>query len=84
MTRRTLTAVGVGMLLAGAAAISMRSAFAQGAITADLILSNGKIVTVDERFTIAQSVAIKGDRIVAVGANQEIAQLAAPKPGAST
>ena len=66
------------MLVASAAAISMRSAFAQGAITADLILSNGKIVTVDDRFTIAQAVAIKGNRIVAVGANQEMDRLAAP------
>jgi predicted amidohydrolase YtcJ len=78
MTRRTVTVVVVGMLVAGAAAISMRSAFAQGAITADLILSNGKIVTVDDRFTIAQAVAIKGNRIVAVGANQEMDRLAAP------
>ncbi len=45
----------------------------------DLILSNGKIVTVDERFTIAQAVAIAGDRIVAVGSNQEIAKLAGPQ-----
>jgi len=42
----------------------------------DLILSNGKIITVDERFTIAQAVAIKGDRIVAVGTNADIARLA--------
>jgi len=45
---------------------------------ADLILTNGKIVTVDERFSIAQAVAIRGDRILAVGANQEIARLAGP------
>ncbi len=44
----------------------------------DLILSNGKIITVDPRFTIAQAVAIRGDRIVAVGSNQEIAKLAGP------
>jgi predicted amidohydrolase YtcJ len=44
----------------------------------DLVLSNGKIITVDERFTIAQALAIKGDRIVAVGTNQEIGQLAGP------
>jgi predicted amidohydrolase YtcJ len=44
----------------------------------DLILSNGKIITVDERFTIAQAVAIQGDRVVAVGANQQITQLAGP------
>jgi predicted amidohydrolase YtcJ len=42
----------------------------------DLILSNGKIITVDDRFTIAQAVAIKGDHVVAVGTNQEMAQLA--------
>ena len=42
----------------------------------DLILTNGKIITVDERFTIAQAVAIKGDRIVAVGTSQAMAQLA--------
>ncbi len=45
---------------------------------ADLVLSNGKIITVDERFSIAQAVAIRGDRIVAAGTNQEIAQLAGP------
>jgi len=45
---------------------------------ADTILTNGKIVTVDERFTIAQAVAIRGDRVVAVGTNQEIGQLAGP------
>jgi len=42
----------------------------------DMILTNGKIITVDERFTIAQAVAIKADRIVAVGTNEEMAQLA--------
>jgi predicted amidohydrolase YtcJ len=42
----------------------------------DLILTNGKIVTVDERFTIAQAVAVRGDRIVAVGSNADIGKLA--------
>ena len=45
---------------------------------ADVILSGGKIITVDERFTIAQAVAVRGDRIVAVGSDQEIARLAGP------
>jgi predicted amidohydrolase YtcJ len=44
----------------------------------DVILTNGKIITVDERFTIAQAVAIKGDRFVAVGTNQDITRLAGP------
>jgi hypothetical protein len=46
--------------------------------TPDLILSDGKIITVDEHFTIAQAIAIKGERIVAVGTNQEMARLARP------
>ena len=44
----------------------------------DLILSNGKIVTVDERFTISQAVGVAGDRIVAVGSNQDVSRLAGP------
>src|SRR5579871_2177073 len=44
----------------------------------DLILTNGKVITVDERFTIAQAVAIRGNRIVAVGGNSDIAPLAGP------
>lgn len=42
----------------------------------DLILSNGKIITVDQRFTIAEAVAIKNDRVIGVGSNQEILRLA--------
>ena len=45
---------------------------------ADLILTNGKIITVDEKFTIAQAVAIKGDRVVAVGTNQQVGQWSGP------
>ena len=40
--------------------------------TADLVLVNGKIVTVDENQPEAQAVAIKGERILAVGSNEEI------------
>ena len=42
----------------------------------DIILTNGKIVTVDDRFSIAQAIAIRGDRFVAVGTNQDITRLA--------
>ncbi len=44
----------------------------------DLILTNGKIITVDQRFTIAEAVAVRNERIVAVGTNQEMARLAGP------
>jgi predicted amidohydrolase YtcJ len=43
---------------------------------ADVVLTNGKIITVDGKFTIAQAVAIRGDRFVAVGSNADITKLA--------
>jgi predicted amidohydrolase YtcJ len=39
---------------------------------ADLIVHNAKVYTVNERFDTAESFAVKGDRIVGVGSNQEI------------
>ncbi len=50
----------------------------QQAPAADLVLTNGKIITVDARFTIAQAVAVRGDRLVAVGSNADINKLAGP------
>jgi predicted amidohydrolase YtcJ len=47
--------------------------------TADIVLVNGKIVTVDDRFTIAQALAIRDQRIVAVGTNAEIDKLKGPQ-----
>src|SRR4051794_2075528 len=45
---------------------------------ADLILTNGKIITVDPAFTIAQAIAIAGDRILAVGPDAAMAAMAGP------
>src|SRR5947207_2070411 len=45
---------------------------------ADVVLTNGKIITVDNKFTIAQAMAIRGDRFIAVGSNAEINKLAGP------
>lgn len=42
---------------------------------ADLILTNGKIITVDSAFTVAQAMAIAGDRILAVGPDAAMAPL---------
>ena len=44
----------------------------------DVILTGGKVITVDEKFMIAQAIAVKGDRIVAVGSNDDISSLAGP------
>ena len=39
---------------------------------ADLILHHGKIVTVDDKFSIAEAIAVRGERIVAVGKDDEV------------
>jgi predicted amidohydrolase YtcJ len=77
MIRSTWRDLVVAVLFAMTIAGTMSILIAQQS-TADFILTNGKIITVDERFTIAQAVAIKGDRIVATGTNQDIGRLAGP------
>ena len=52
---------------------AIASAFA--ADPADTIFVNGRIVTVDDGFTIAEAVAIRGQRIVAVGKNADVLEL---------
>ena len=42
----------------------------------DTILVNGKIITVDDRFTIVQALAIKNQRVVAAGSSGDIRKLA--------
>ena len=69
--------VGTGPTLHGQQAPASAPGFG-AAGPADVILSNGKIITVDEKFTIAQAIAVKGDRIVAVGSNDDISSLAGP------
>ncbi len=49
---------------------------AQG--NADTILYNGKILTVDAQSSVAEAVAVSGDRILAVGTNEEVLGLAGP------
>jgi predicted amidohydrolase YtcJ len=51
--------------------LTLISAAGLAAETTELVLVNGKVVTVDERFSIAQAIAIKGERIVAVGTNAQ-------------
>src|ERR1700730_2759952 len=44
----------------------------------DAIYINGKIVTVDPRFTIAEAIAVTGGKFEAVGKNVDVRKLAAP------
>ena len=64
------TAVAAALALAGAALPRAQQS------PPDLILSNGRIVTVDDRFTVAEAVAIRGNRVAAVGSSEAIARLA--------
>src|SRR5438445_10024497 len=60
-------AVAVWLMASGSPVLAAESA--------DTLLVNGKIITVDDRFTIAQGVAIKGQHIVAVGGTGQILKL---------
>src|SRR6201996_7469652 len=54
------------------------SASAHAQAPADLILIHGKILTVDAKDSIAQAIAIRAGKIVAIGSDQQILQLAGP------
>src|SRR5436189_1794322 len=67
---KTLVAlVAVGLVLAA-------PAWSQ---TADIVLVNGKIVTVDERSSIQQALAIGDGKILAVGSTADVRKLAGPE-----
>lgn len=64
-------------LLALALCVSALTLSARGAATAqqppaDLVLTNGKIVTVETAQPEAQAVAVRGDRIIAIGSSSDI------------
>jgi predicted amidohydrolase YtcJ len=68
---RLLPAFLAAVLLAGSSA-------APGAEPASLVLRGGRIVTVDESRPEAQALAVRGDTIVAVGSNEEVAPHVGP------
>jgi predicted amidohydrolase YtcJ len=45
---------------------------------ADVILVGGKIITVDKKFSIAEAIAIRNGRFIAVGSRADIEELAGP------
>lgn len=54
-------------------------AFVAFAQPADLVLRNGKIVTMNPSQPAAQAIAIRGDKIIAVGSNADAAKLTGPR-----
>ena len=63
-------------IVAIAIAASITLGFAQR--TADTILHNGRVLTVDAQFSVAEAVAVRGSRILAVGTSNEVLKLAGP------
>jgi predicted amidohydrolase YtcJ len=71
---RRCAALVVGAICAlHAAPVSLR-----GQETADLVLLGGKVITVDAAWSIHRAMAVKGDRIVAVGSDEDIARHKGP------
>lgn len=56
----------------------VHGALAQSKLTADLIVTNAKIWTVDAKQPTAEAVAVMGDRIIAVGSRADINALRGP------
>ena len=52
---------------------------AQQPQSADLVLRGGKVITVDSQNRIAEAVAVTGNRITAIGSNQEISRMVGPQ-----
>ena len=68
-----LAVVGAGMWFAGAAPAAAQ----QGDFNApDLVLINGKVLTLDERSTVTEAVAVREGKILATGSSASIKSLA--------
>src|SRR5215207_1346073 len=70
MTGRHVLLVVVSAVVAGGSWL-----VAQGA-PLDVLFVNGKIITVDERFSLVQALGVRGGRIAAVGTNATVSKLA--------
>lgn len=78
LSRRRFTALAAlafaWSLVASGASADEKQAAADG--PADLVLTGGKILTVDGNFSVASAMAVRGERIVAVGSDEQINRLA--------
>lgn len=79
--RLMMLACGVLLLFPGAGSPQPRPAPARTEIRhyPDLVLVNGKILTVDEKFSTQQAVAIRDEKFFAVGSSSRMKGLAGPK-----
>jgi len=66
------------VLLAVSALVAGGSYLAGQAAPLDVVFVNGRIITVDARFSIAQAIGIRGDRIAVVGTTASVLRQATP------
>ena len=76
---RHFVRAGLLAVIAGAFSFGLGATAAEQAAPAELILINGKVITVDPRDVVAEAVAITGGRIVAVGTTADVRALAASR-----
>ena len=50
------------------------------ALQADLVLMNGKIVTVDTKNSVAEALAVRDNKILVVGGDEEVMRTAGQRP----
>jgi hypothetical protein len=81
MSKRTLfISVTFGAAVAALAAVPLRAVWQQPARPpADLVLTHGKVVTVESAMPEAQAVAIVGDRIADIGSSADVKRHVGPK-----
>ena len=77
-TRRVLHAP-MGLLIVMGALLALACSPGPSVEPADLVLQNGRIVTVSEDGVEAQAIALRGDRIAALGTSDEIAAFIGPE-----
>ncbi|MBI3940513.1 MAG: hypothetical protein HY315_06730, partial [Acidobacteria bacterium] len=66
-------------LLFGSAAARAQQAVSPDILRyADTVFYNGKVLTVDEKFTVVQAVAVRDGKILAAGSNDRITKMAGP------
>lgn len=67
------------LVLAVTTVVSCAASRSEPQITADMVLYNGKIVTVNQNFDIESAIAIRGEDILAVGKDHTIRALVGPE-----
>ena len=79
MIAHLLVAASLALGLHSARAGAQASPARTGSRTADLVLTGGKIFTADSIHPWAEAIALRGNRVMAVGTNAEVAHFAGPR-----